>query len=162
MADPTLNANNAIASWHERAQRCGFKFLVTQLMGYLCGGPQVYTGREMAASHKHLAISDDEWESFVEGLHEVCDELGLPEQEVADVTAVIVSQRDECVLAEGERAPPNPGRPPPAGGSLYAKLGGVYPIALFCDRLVDALLSDASVKVPFEDRGGAAHLTGCL
>ena len=38
MADPTLNANDAVATWHQRAQRCGFKFLVTQLMGYLCGG----------------------------------------------------------------------------------------------------------------------------
>eukprot|EP00966_Prymnesium_polylepis_P281428 6502961-Prymnesium_polylepis.1 len=41
-------------------------------MGYLCGGPQVYTGRDMAGSHKHLNISDEEWGSFVEGLHEVC------------------------------------------------------------------------------------------
>jgi hypothetical protein len=38
MADGTLNANAAVATWHQRAQRCGFKFLVTQLMGYLCGG----------------------------------------------------------------------------------------------------------------------------
>ena len=29
MADPILNANNAVATWHQRAQRCGFKFLVT-------------------------------------------------------------------------------------------------------------------------------------
>ena len=61
MADPTLNANDRVATWHQRAQRCGFKFLVTQLMGYLCGGPQVYTGLDMAASHKHLAISEEEW-----------------------------------------------------------------------------------------------------
>ena len=40
MADATLNNNQKVARWHETAQRCGFKFLVTQLMGYLCGGPQ--------------------------------------------------------------------------------------------------------------------------
>ena len=61
MADPTLNANGRVARWHESAQRCGFKFLVTQLMGYLTGGPQVYTGRDMASSHKHLNISEEEW-----------------------------------------------------------------------------------------------------
>ena len=65
MAEPTLNANAAVAAWHRRAQRCGFKFLVTQLMGYLSGGPQVYTGRDMAASHKHLGITDDEWVAFM-------------------------------------------------------------------------------------------------
>ena len=25
MADPVLNANDAVATWHQRAQRCGFK-----------------------------------------------------------------------------------------------------------------------------------------
>ena len=74
MADPTLNANARVVSWHARSQRCGaatlflppspillthpsphhsailltpfsilaagFKFLVTQLLGYLTGGPQ--------------------------------------------------------------------------------------------------------------------------
>ena len=38
----------------------------------------MYTGRDMAASHKHLGITDEEWGSFIDGLHEVCDELGLP------------------------------------------------------------------------------------
>jgi hypothetical protein len=32
MANPILNANEAVATWHGKAQRCGFKFLVTQLM----------------------------------------------------------------------------------------------------------------------------------
>ena len=158
MADETLNANDAVATWHGRAQRCGFKFLVTQLMGYLTGGPQTYTGIEMAASHKHLAISGGEWTEFVERMREVCEALGLLEQEVADVTAVIASMRTECVLGEGERAPRNPGHPVPAGGSLYAKLGGVYPIALFCDRVVDALLSDRTVKVPLDAMRTAATL----
>ena len=83
MADPTLNANTRVLSWHARSQRCGaatysrlrrpsfrpsllhttpatpsailltyfsllaagFKFLVTQLMGYLTGGPQRYAPR---------------------------------------------------------------------------------------------------------------------
>ena len=49
MADPILNANDAVATWHQRAQRCGFKFLVTQLVCYLAGGPQRYTGRPMDA-----------------------------------------------------------------------------------------------------------------
>ena len=158
MADPTLNANDAVATWHQRAQRCGFKFLVTQLMGYLCGGPQVYTGRGMAASHKHLGIREEEWASFMEGLQEVCDELGLPKQEVDDVRAVIASMQADCVVADGEAVPPNPGHPAPAGDSLYARLGGAYPVALFCDRLVDALLSDRTVKIPLDAKRNEASL----
>merc|ERR1719401_703740 len=35
MADPALNANCKVAKWHESQQTCGFKFLVTQILGYL-------------------------------------------------------------------------------------------------------------------------------
>merc|ERR1712048_832677 len=38
----------------------------------------------------------------------------------------------------------------PPGDSLYARIGGVYPLALFADRLVDALLSDSRVQVPLD------------
>ena len=130
MADPTLNANDAVATWHQRAQRCGFKFLVTQLMGYLCGGPQVYTGRDMATSHKHLAINDAQWGAFIATLGGVCDELGMLAIDMNDLLAVIQSMRPECVLQHGERAPPNPGREERGNhvvgiNPLYMRLGGV-------------------------------------
>ena len=130
MADPTLNANDAVATWHQRAQRCGFKFLVTQLMGYLCGGPQVYTGRDMATSHKHLAINDAQWGAFIATLGGVCDELSMLAIDMNDLLAVIQSMRPECVLQHGERAPPNPGREERGNhvvgiNPLYMRLGGV-------------------------------------
>ena len=131
---------------------------MTQLMGYLCGGPQVYTGVSMADSHKHLNISEEEWGSFIENLHDVCDELGLPQQEVADVTAVIESMRADCIIQDGEHPPDNPGHKVPPGDSLYARCGGVYPLALVCDRLVDALLSDATVKIQVDGERTMASL----
>ena len=192
MADPTLNANNAVATWHQRAQRCGFKFLVTQLMGYLCGGPQVYTGRDMAASHKHLAITPDQWwvprtvsilrtlrnprippaaaahalpsiaracrGAFMATLASACDGVGLPAIDMADLLAVISSMQEECVLAPGEKAPRKPKPALYGEGTLYAKLGGVYPIALFCDRIVDALLNDRTVKIPLDAKRSSASL----
>ncbi len=124
MAEPTLNANAAVATWHGRAQRCGFKFLVTQLISYQCGGPQVYTGREMAASHKHLSISPEEWDAFMTALDAVCGEFKLPDDDRSDLRAVVASMRADCTLGDGEAAPPNPGHPPPPGRSLYARLGG--------------------------------------
>ena len=94
----------------------------------------------------------------MECLQEVCDELGLPTQEVDDVRAVIASMQADCVVADGEAVPPNPGHPAPAGDSLYARLGGAYPVALFCDRLVDALLSDRTVKIPLDAKRNEASL----
>merc|ERR1719473_541282 len=156
MADPVLNANDAVATWHQRAQRCGFKFLVTQLMGYLCGGPQVYTGRDMAASHKHLNIDSDQWVSFMECLQDVCMEFQLPQQDIDDLTAVILSMMDDCVVKDGEVVPPNPGHPTPPGNSLYARMGGAYPIALFADRLIDAMLEDKRIKIPIDGKKRSA------
>ena len=65
MAEPTLNANTLVTRWHTSQQRAGFKFLVTQILGYLSGGPQRYTGRPMDVAHKHLGITAGEWDAFL-------------------------------------------------------------------------------------------------
>merc|ERR1719155_229282 len=77
MEDPTLNANEAVAKWHESQQKFGFKFLVTQLLGYLTGGPQRYTGVPMDVAHKHLAITAAQWNAFVADSEHIFRELQL-------------------------------------------------------------------------------------
>ena len=127
-------------------------------MGYVSGGPQVYTGRDMARSHKHLAISEEQWSSFMGVLAEVSGEFRLPADDMSDLINVISSMRADCVLAHGERMPRNPGHPAPPGRTLYARLGGVYPISLFCDRLVDALLSDRTANIRLDAKRTSASL----
>merc|ERR1719456_589942 len=56
----------------------------------------------------------------------------------------------DCTVTDGETVPQDPGKTPPPGNSLYARLGGVYPIALFCDRLVDALVGDTGVHITLD------------
>jgi len=152
MADPTLNSNEAVATWHVKAQRCGFKFLVVQIVGQLTGGPQKYTGRPMDEAHKHLNISAPEWERFMEIFNEVCEEFQLPSDVAGDLNALMISMEDDCVIQPGERAPPNPGPARHRGSSIYARCGGVYPLALFADRLVDALLQDDRVRIPHDEQ----------
>jgi len=132
MANPILNANACVATWHGKAQRCGFKFLVTQLMANLTGGPQIYTGRDMVTSHKHLNINSEQWSSFMDDLGDICQEFGLPKADTRDLTTIIMSMMDDCVVSEGEQVPANPGKLTLPGASLYTRLGGVYPIAPFC------------------------------
>merc|ERR1719262_264898 len=107
MNNPTLNANKAVETWHKRAQRCGFKFLVTQLIGYLTGGPQRYTGKSMALSHKHLAITAREWDAFMAAFYSVTEEFDLPTSDVEDLQAVLFSMRDDCI-SEGTAADAHP------------------------------------------------------
>jgi hemoglobin len=148
MADATLNANEAVATWHQKAQRCGFKFLVVQILGNLTGGPQRYTGRPIDEAHKHLNISGEEWDRFMEIFYSVCEEFQLPDDLVGDLTALMISMEFDCVVQPGETAPRDPGPALPRGSSLYARCGGVYPLALFADRVVDALLQDERICIP--------------
>ena len=155
MACPVLNANERVTTWHAKAQRPGFKFLVVQIVCSLTGGPQQYTGRDMAHAHKHLNISLQEWEKFMELFNEVCTEFALPAGDTDDLNALMISMMDECVVFPGESAPRDPGPLRPGGHSVYAQLGGVYPIALFADRLVDALLLDPREEVMLGSVDGA-------
>merc|ERR1719355_70357 len=65
-----------------------------------------------------------------------------------DLNVLMISMEDDCVIHPGERVPANPSPARPRGGSLYARCGGVYPLALFVDRLVDAVLQDERVRIP--------------
>merc|ERR1719160_1431581 len=154
MENPALNANTKVAKWHESQQKYGFKFLVTQIMGYLTGGPQRYTGRSMAAAHKHLCITPAQWDIFMQDARDVLTELGVESGAMRDLLGILQSFQADCTVTAGEVAPADPGRPKPAAGSegtLYYRLGGVYPIAQFVDRLVEAVLKGDKVKVDLEN-----------
>jgi len=56
MVDPRLNANPRVDEAHHRVSKAGFKYLVTEMVGWATGGPQKYTGRLMAESHKHYTV----------------------------------------------------------------------------------------------------------
>jgi hemoglobin len=165
MSNTDLNANAAVAKWHESQQKFGFKFLVTQLLGYLTGGPQRYTGVSMEAAHKHLAITTAQWNSFVQDAGRVFQRLGVDANTQSDLLAILASFQEQCVLQRGETAPADPGlcRARPSGNLAYSQLGGVYPLALFADRLVDKVLQGDRVQVPWnriDDPRGTRHPPG--
>ena len=99
---PTLNDNTKVARWHETEQRCGFKFLVTQLMGYLTGGPQRYTGRPMDVAHKHLGISRLEWAEFTAVAERVLKDAGVHHKDSKELMEIIAGFEDLCTLRDGE------------------------------------------------------------
>merc|ERR1712048_1265323 len=165
MANPALNANVAVAKWHESQQKYGFKFLVTQLLGYVTGGPQRYTGQPMETAHKHLAITVGQWQCFIADAGRVFVDLRMDVNTQTELHSILASFKDQCVLKQGEAAPSDPGmcRARPRGGAAYAQLGGVYPIALFVDRLVEKVLRGDRVQVQWnrlDDAAGTRHPPG--
>lgn len=98
MVDPRLNANPLVDEAHHRVSKAGFKYLVTEMVGWATGGPQKYTGRSMADSHAHLKITSGEWDAFLDDLDQTFDKFGVPAQERAELTAIVNSTKHEIVI----------------------------------------------------------------
>jgi len=98
MVAPELNANPLVDEAHHRVPKAGFKYLVTEMVGEATGGPQRYTGKSMAESHKHLNISPSEWVVFAGIFKAVLDEYKVPETEQAELFAIVGTTRGDIVV----------------------------------------------------------------
>ncbi|MFQ5852869.1 MAG: group 1 truncated hemoglobin [Candidatus Binatia bacterium] len=100
MADPRLNANPAVKDAHHKVPPPGFKYLVTEMVCWATGGPQQYTGRSMADSHRHLNITPQEWEAFMDDFQQTLDKFKVPPAEQAELKAIVQSTYGDIVVAE--------------------------------------------------------------
>ena len=98
MADPRLNANPAVDEAHHKVPPAGFKYLVTEMVGMATGGPQTYTGRTMADSHRHLNITPQEWDAFMDDFQQTLDKFQVPAAEQAELKAIVESTYGEIVV----------------------------------------------------------------
>jgi len=109
MTDARLNKNPAVDEAHHRVSPAGFKFLVTEMVCWAAGGPQQYSGRPMGDTHRHLAITEDEWVSFMDDLHQSLAMFRVPASEERDLVAIVESTKDGIVVVPPLRSgPPKP------------------------------------------------------
>ena len=98
MVDPRLNANPRVDEAHHRVSPPGFKYLVTEMVCSATGGPQKYTGRSMRDSHKHLMITEREWQAFVDDFQQTLDKFGVPQTEQEELKAIVASTKADIVV----------------------------------------------------------------
>lgn len=98
MIDPRLNANPRVNEAHHRVSPPGFKFLVTEMVGWATGGPQQYSGRSMGESHQHLRITNDEWRAFLDDLRQTLDTFAVPPREQEELNAIVESTKEAIVI----------------------------------------------------------------
>ena len=98
MQDSRLNANPKVDEAHHRVSKAGFKYLVTEQVCWAAGGPQVYSGRSMRDSHAHLEITNFEWRSFLDDLHQTFDKFDVPATERTELLAIVESTKSDIVL----------------------------------------------------------------
>ncbi len=99
MVDPRLNANPRVEEAHHRVSPPGFKFLVTEMVGWATGGPQLYSGRPMGDSHRHLMITDAEWQAFMDDFQQTLDTFAVPQPEQGEFKAIVESTKEAIVIA---------------------------------------------------------------
>jgi hemoglobin len=98
LVDPRLNANPQVDEAHHRVLPAGFKYLVTEMVCCAAGGPQCYSGRSMRDSHKHLMITPQEWQVFVDDFRETLNTFNVPQAERADLLALVETTREAIVI----------------------------------------------------------------
>lgn len=104
MVNPKLNANPLVDEAHHRVPKAGFKYLVTELVCMATGGPQRYTGKSMAESHRHLKITAAEWEVFAQDFKAVLDQFKVPEREQQELFEIVGTTRGDIVMEEASAA----------------------------------------------------------
>jgi hemoglobin len=105
MADPRLNANPRVDEAHHRVSPAGFKYYVTELVCQASGGPQQYSGRSMGDSHRHLMITDQEWDAFMDDLQQAFDRFGVPQPEQEELKAIVESTKESIVVRPFQEGP---------------------------------------------------------
>jgi hemoglobin len=108
MTDPRLNANPRVDEAHHRVSPAGFKYYVTELVCQASGGPQQYSGRTMGDSHRHLMITDQEWDAFMDDLQQTFDRFGVPEREQDELKAIVESTKESIVIRPFQEGPEQP------------------------------------------------------
>ena len=105
MGDPRLNANPRVDEAHHRVSPQGFKYYVTEMLCWAAGGPQTYSGRTMGDTHRHLMITDEEWEAFMDDLQQSLDRFKVPQPEQDEVTAIVESTKEAIVVEPLQEGP---------------------------------------------------------
>jgi hemoglobin len=111
MVDARLNANPRVDEAHHRVSPPGFKYLVTEMVCEASGGPQRYSGRTMGDSHRHLMITDEEWQAFMDDFQQSLDRFEVPQPEQEELTAIVESTKEAIVVEPFQEGPPEPREP---------------------------------------------------
>ncbi|MEW6061761.1 MAG: group 1 truncated hemoglobin, partial [Bacteroidota bacterium] len=97
LVNEVLNANPAIKEARDRVPKAGLKYRVTSLVCQVTGGPEKYAGRSMKEAHKHLNITEREWQALAEEFKKSLDHFKVPEKEQQELFAIVNSTKSDIV-----------------------------------------------------------------
>lgn len=99
LVNQTLNANPAINKARQQVPKQGLKFHVTTLVCEATGGPCKYAGRSMKEAHKHLNITEREWQAMLADFKATLDAFKVPAPEQKELFAIVDTTKADIVIA---------------------------------------------------------------
>lgn len=99
MGDPRLDANPRVKEANRRLSKPGLKYLVTEMTCWATGGPQTYTGRAMGESHRHLMITESEWQSFMDDFQRALDTCNVQAPEQRELIEILDRSKAAIVVS---------------------------------------------------------------
>lgn len=97
LKDPIIVQNPKVVAAMGNINVPGLKFHITNFVCAAAGGPEVYTGRDMAKSHKHLSITQAEWDASVAILKQSLKDFDIKGPEGDEVLALVGSLQGQIV-----------------------------------------------------------------
>ena len=102
MNDPRLNTNPKVSEAHHKVVRVGLKYLVTERMCEVTGGPQHNTGRSVYDAHTRLDITEREWQALLDDLRQTLTKFKVSKAEQTELLAIVESSKESIVLPKTE------------------------------------------------------------
>lgn len=99
LVNDILNANPAIKEARDRVPKAGLKFRVTAMVCQVTGGPEVYKGRSMYDAHKHLNITEKEWDAMAADFKKSLDKFKVPEKEQQELFELVGTTKKDIVVS---------------------------------------------------------------
>ena len=97
LKDPVVVANPKVVAAMGNINVPGLKFHITNLLCSAAGGPESYTGRDMRSSHKHLDITEAEWNASVALLQQSLKDFDIKGPEGQEVLDLVSSLKEQIV-----------------------------------------------------------------
>lgn len=69
------------------------------LVAQVTGGPEKYAGRTMKEWHKHLNITEREWQAMAADFKKSLDKFKVPEKEQKELFAIVDKTKPDIVVA---------------------------------------------------------------
>ena len=92
-----IHADRSLAPYFDGVDMATLKSHQVDMLSAATGGPQKYTGRDMARAHAGLDITDEAFDRVVGHLQDTLISLGVQEQTITSVLGALSPLRSDIV-----------------------------------------------------------------